>query len=86
MYTSKISTFEVVLLVVGITAAILGFNMISIAHSQEGTVSWMMVIAIFNWLTLLVLFVSLSLAVDVSKRQLVQMEMIAEALKDKKRK
>ncbi len=86
MYASKISAFEIVLLVVGITAAILGFNMINIAHSQEGTVSWMMVIAIFNWLTLLVLFVSLSLAVDVSKKQLIQMEMIVEYFKGGKKK
>ncbi|MEK6949404.1 MAG: hypothetical protein AABX34_04230 [Nanoarchaeota archaeon] len=86
MTIAKISAFEVVLLIVGITSAILGFKLISMVHSQDGTLSWMMVIAIFNWLTLLVLFISLSLAVDVSKKQLTQMEEIVNLLGSKKKK
>lgn len=86
MTIAKISTFEIVLLIVGITSAFLGFKLISLVHSQEGTVSWMMVIAIFNWLTLLVLFISLSLAVDVSKKQLAKMEILIYILKDKNKK
>ncbi len=85
MPVAKITTFEVVLLIVGITSAILGFKLISIVHSQDGAVSWMMVIAIFNWLTLLILFISLSLAVDVSKKQLAQMEEVVNLLGSKKK-
>ena len=86
MVIAKISAFEVVLLIVGITSAILGFKLINLVHSQDGTVSWMMVIAIFNWLTLLVLFISLSLAVDVSKKQLAQMVEIANLLGSRRKK
>ena len=85
MTVAKISTFEVVLLIVGVTSAILGFKLINLVHSQDGTISWMMVIAIFNWLTLLVLFISLSLAVDVSKKQLAQMEEIVNLLGSRKK-
>ena len=86
MPIAKISAFEVVLLIVGVTSAILGFKLIDLVHSREGAVSWMMVIAIFNWLTLLVLFIFLSLAVDVSKKQLAQMEEIVGLLGSRKKK
>ena len=76
----KISTFEVVLVVVGITSAMLGFQLINVVHDEEKVISWLMVIAIFNWLTLLVLFVLLSLAVDVSKKQLAKMEILVYLL------
>ena len=86
MAESKISAFEIVLLVVGIAASFLGFHLINKAYIAEQEITWMMIIAIFNWLMLLVLFVSLSLAVDVSKKQLAQMEMITEYLKSGKKK
>lgn len=82
---SRISAFEIVLLVVGIAAAFLGFQLINQAYSIEKEVSWLMVIAIFSWLTLLVLFISLSLAVDVSKKQLEETKRMIEIL-EKKRK
>ena len=83
--SSKISGFEIVLLIVGIAAAILGFHLINQAYSLEKGISWLMVIAIFSWLTLLVLFISLSLAVDVSKKQLEETKKIIELLERKKR-
>ena len=83
--SSRISAFEIVLLVVGIAAAFLGFQLINQAYSIEKEVSWLMVIAIFSWLTLLVLFISLSLAVDVSKKQLEETKRMIEIL-EKKRK
>ena len=86
MAESKISAFEIVLLVVGIAASFLGFHLINKTYIAEQEITWMMIIAIFNWLMLLVLFVSLSLAVDVSKKQLAQMEMITEYLKSGKKK
>ena len=42
-----------------------------------------MVIAIFTWLNLLVLFISLSLAVDVSKKQLAELRNIVTLLSKK---
>ena len=83
--SSRISAFEIVLLVVGIATAFLGFQLINQIYSIERGVSWLMVIAIFSWLTLLVLFISLSLAVDVSKKQLEETKRMIEIL-EKKRK
>ena len=44
-----------------------------------------MVIAIFSWLTLLVLFISLSISVEVAKKQLEETKKMIEIL-EKKRK
>ena len=84
MPDTRVNTFEIVLLFVGIAAAILGFQLINYVYTEEGKISWMMVISIFNWLMLLVLFVSLSLAVDVSKKQLAEMKNMVYILSQKK--
>jgi hypothetical protein len=84
MVDTQVSAFEVVLLMVGITVAVLGFQFINWVYLTEGKISWLMVIAIFNWLMLLVLFVSLSIAVDVSKRHLSETKKIVELLGQKK--
>ena len=86
MPAPKISTFETILLVVGISAAALGFHLINQAYEVEKEISWLMVIAIFNWLTLLVLFISLSITVDTSKKQLEEIKKISEELKHTRRK
>ena len=86
MQNTKTNAFEVVLLVVGIAAAILGFQLINRVYELEGSqLSWMMVIAIFSWLTLLVLFILLSLMVDVSKKELNEIKMMIHLLSKKKR-
>lgn len=82
---ARISAFEIVLLVVGIAAAILGFLFINQVFSEEGKITWLMVIAVFNWLTLLVLFISLSLAVDISKKQLEEIKNLTESIQSSKR-
>lgn len=84
MAEAKISAFEIVLLVVGIAASFLGFHLINRAYSVEKEITWMMIIAIFNWLMLLVLFVSLSLTVDTSKKQLAELKNLAEIIKQRK--
>jgi high-affinity K+ transport system ATPase subunit B len=84
MVYRKISVFELVLLIVGVTTAVLGFQLINRIFTIEKEVSWLMVIAIFNWLMLLVLFISLSLAVDVSKKQLAKMEIMVYLLNKNK--
>ena len=83
MVTAKITAFEVLLLVVGIAAAFLGFQLINKVFLEERVVSLLMIIAIFTWLNLLVLFISLSLAVDVSKKQLIELKNIVTLLSKK---
>ena len=80
----KINVFEVVLLIVGLTAAFLGFRLINHVYQQELVISWLMVIAIFTWLILLVIFVSLSVVVDVTKKQLAEIKNLSEILTKKK--
>ncbi len=80
----KVSTFEVVLLIAGITTTILGFQLINQVFVKEGGMSWLMVIAIFNWLMLLVVFVSLSVGVDVTKKELVELKKIVDLLSQRK--
>lgn len=84
MEKTKISTFEVVLLFVGVITAALGFKLIKQVYNEVGDMSWLMLIAIFSWLTLLILFISLSLNVDISKKQLAKMEFIVYLLNKKK--
>lgn len=84
MVYRKISIFELVLLIVGVTSGILGFQLINKIFIAENEISWLMIIAIFNWLMLLVLFISLSLSVDVSKKQLAKMEIMVYLLNKNK--
>ena len=83
---SKISAFEIVLLIVGIAASILGFELINQVYTIEGKITWPMVISIFSWLTLLVLFISLSISVDVSKKQLEETKKVMDLLEQIKSK
>ena len=83
----KFNIFEIVLLVVGLGAGFLGFQLINLVYKAEsGQLSWLMIIAIFNWLTLLVLFILLSLMVDVSKKELNEIKTMIYVLSQNKRK
>lgn len=87
MSANKMNVFELILLIVGIGAAILGFQLINQAYNAEGRqISWLMIIAIFSWLTLLILFILLSLIVDVSKRELNEIKAMIYLLADNRRK
>lgn len=87
MPDSKMNVFEVALLVVGIGAAVMGFQLINQVYSTEGSqLSWLMIIAIFSWLTLLVLFILLSLMVDVSKKELDEIKTLIYMLSEGKKK
>lgn len=87
MSDTKMNVFEIVLLVVGLGAAFLGFQLINQAYRAEnGQLSWLMVIAIFSWLTLLVLFILLSLVVDVSKKELNEIKTMIYLLSEKRKK
>ncbi|MBI2523364.1 hypothetical protein HYW19_03170 [Candidatus Woesearchaeota archaeon] len=84
MGESKVSTFEVILLIVGVAASFLGFQLINQAYTAEKQITWMTLIAIFDWLMLLVLFILLSLTVDTSKKQLAEIRNLADSLTKKK--
>ena len=86
MSDRKFNIFEIVLLVVGLGAGFLGFQLINIVYKAEGEISWLMVIAIFNWLTLLVLFILLSLMVDVSKKELNEIKQMINLLAKNRKK
>ena len=87
MPKSKINVFEIVLLVVGVGVAVLGFQLINQTYQDGGgQLSWLMIISIFSWLTLLVLFILLSLMVDVSKKELTEIKTMISLLAEKKNK
>ena len=86
MAYSRTNVFEIVLLIVGIGAAIMGFQLINQVYKAENSqLSWLMVIAIFSWLTLLVMFILLSLMVDTSKKELNEIKAMIELLGRKKK-
>ena len=87
MANTKTSIFDIVLLIVGIGAAFLGFQLINQAYMGEsGQISWLMIIAIFSWLSLLVMFILLSVMVDVSKKELSELRMMVYMLSQNKKK
>ena len=87
MPETKMNIFELTLLIVGLGAGILGFQLINQVYRSEGQLSRLMIIAIFSWLTLLVMFILLSLMVDVSKKELTEIKAMINMLsKNKKNK
>ena len=80
----RMSVFDIVLLVVGISAAVLGFQLINHAYRAEsGQISWLMIIAIFSWLNLLVMFILMSLMVDTSRKELSHIKTIIYLLSER---
>ena len=87
MENTKTSIFDIVLLIVGVGAAFLGFQLINqVYNAESGQISWLMIIAIFNWLSLLVMFILLSVMVDVSKKELTELRLIVYKLSQNKKK
>ena len=87
MAENRVSAFDIVLLVVGIGAAVLGFQLINQAYRTEsGQVSWLMIIAIFSWLSLLVMFILLSVMVDVSKKELNEIKNLIYIMSENRKK
>jgi len=87
MPANKMNPFDFILLAVGVGAGLLGFQLINTMYSLEGhKLSWMMVITIFSWLILLVLFIMLSLIVDISRKELNEMRALIFLLSEQKNK
>lgn len=81
MQESRMNIFEIILLIVGVVAAFLGFKLINeLYRINNSQISWLMVIAIFSWLTLMVLLILLSLMVDASKKELSEIKKLIEIL------
>ena len=78
---SEISTFELMVLVVGCAAVILGFNLINRVYMTDYVMGWPMVISIFTWLIMLVLFILLSINVDSAKQTLKEITEIKNIVK-----
>jgi len=63
----KTNMFEKMLLIVGLAVIAGGFYLINRAYTNFPGLSWIMVVAIFGWLTLIILFVISSTSVDVKE-------------------
>ena len=85
---AEINTFELMVLIVGCAAVILGFNLINRVYITDHVMGWPMVISIFTWLIMLVLFILLSINVDSTKQTLKEITEIKDIIKKlaKKRK
>ena len=64
----RISLFEKLLLLVGLSATFFGFYLIKLTFEITGeNLNWIMVVAIFSWLILLILFIVSGLNADVKE-------------------
>lgn len=77
----EISAFEIMVLIVGCAAVLLGFNLINRVYITDYVMGWPMVISIFTWLILLVLFILLSINVDSTRSTLREITEIKNILK-----
>ena len=67
---TKYTTFEFVLLAVGLSISILGFHMINQAYIADAyKVSWPMLISIFSWMNILVMLIVTGLIIDSTKKK-----------------
>jgi hypothetical protein len=74
--------FEVMILAVGVALTMFGFIMLSRLYKADGAVTWAMMQTVFLWLVLLVLFMLLSVGVDANRRQLQEIKLLKEIIKD----
>ncbi len=63
----KTTVFERILLVVGLGVTVVGFYLIRAAYMTEKGLTWLMLLTIFSWLTVLILFIVSSLNADVKE-------------------
>lgn len=63
----KITFFEKAVLVIGLCTIIVGFFFIEKVFRVDRNLSWLMLIAIFSWLSLLILIILSSLNADVKE-------------------
>jgi hypothetical protein len=63
----KTTMFEKMLLLVGLGVTLVGFYLIRMAYLTEKGLTWLMLLTIFSWLTVLILFIVSSLNADVKE-------------------
>ena len=63
----KITFFEKAVLVIGLFTILIGFYFIQTVYQVDRNLSWLMLIAIFSWLSLLILIIISSLNADVKE-------------------
>lgn len=63
----SVTFFEKALLIVGLGATIVGFYLINITYNPAEGITWLMLLAIFSWLSLLLLIVMSSVSTDVKE-------------------
>jgi hypothetical protein len=63
----KTTMFEKILLIVGLAVTLVGFYLIRMAYATEKGLTWLMLLTIFSWLTVLILFIVSSLNADVKE-------------------
>lgn len=78
----RFSIFEFMILFIGIVLTYFGFNTLSYLYQQDGQISWIMMITLFTWLMLLVMFIFLSMGVDANRKQLEEVRLLKEIIKD----
>ena len=87
MQFKQLSVLQIAPLVIGLGAAILGFQFIKEVYIiNNSQISWLLVLSIFNWLSLVVLIIFLSLIMDTSKRELGKLDVIIYLLSHNKKK
>ena len=75
----KTNLFEKILLIVGLAVIAGGFYLINQTYINFPGLSWIMVVAVFGWLILIILFVISSTNVDVKEElSIIIKEQIAE--------
>lgn len=83
----KLNTFQIVPLLIGLGATFFGFKLIKEVYLiNNSQISWLFVLAIFNWLSLVVLLVFLSLLLDSSKKELGKLDVVIYLLSRGKKK
>ena len=81
--------FEKILLTVGLAVTIGGFYLINRTYASLPGLSWVMIVAIFGWLILIILFVISSTSVDVKedlsiiiKEQVAEIKLLKKIVKE----
>jgi hypothetical protein len=66
-FARKVTFFEKIILVIGLATIAVGFFFIQKVFQVDQQLSWLMLIAIFSWLSLLLLIIISSLNADVKE-------------------
>ncbi|MBI2542486.1 hypothetical protein HYV80_07320 [Candidatus Woesearchaeota archaeon] len=87
MGIKQLNAFQIIPLVIGLGATFFGFKLIKEVYLiNNSQISWLFVLAVFNWLSLIVLLIFLSLILDASKKGLGKLDVVIYLLSRGKKK